>query len=204
MILSGTIEGSSVRRWPGPVARRPRAHFRLLRAAVPARHRWFCGRSPKRRPICRPRLPATGKKPVARTSLLVATLLLSAGPSFAADPAHWLDAVVRVRAEIPPEARTASFLGTKRQGSGVLIDDAGLIVTIGYLITEAMAAEVTTTSGKVSRAAHQRRRRPSPFLDARRDGGDLSIGVGPCVFGVRDQPIDRSTLSGPCPLGHGL
>jgi S1-C subfamily serine protease len=99
-----------------------------------------------------PEASATGKKPVARTSLLVATLLLSAGPSFAADPAHWLDAVVRVRAEIPPEARTASFLGTKRQGSGVLIDGAGLIVTIGYLITEAMAAEVTTTSGTVSRA----------------------------------------------------
>ena len=99
-----------------------------------------------------PEASATGKKSVARTSLVVATLLLSARPSFAADPAHWLDAVVRVRAEIPPEARTASFLGTKRRGSGVLIDDAGLIVTIGYLITEAMAAEVTTTSGKVSRA----------------------------------------------------
>ena len=99
-----------------------------------------------------PEASATGKNPVARTSFLVATLLLLAGPSFAADPAHWLDAVVRVRAEIPAEARTASFLGTKRQGSGVLIDDAGLIVTIGYLITEAMAAEVTTASGKVSRA----------------------------------------------------
>jgi S1-C subfamily serine protease len=103
-------------------------------------------------PNLSPEASATGKKSVARTSLVIATLLLSARPSFAADPAHWLDAVVRVRAEIPPEARTASFLGTKRQGSGVLIDDAGLIVTIGYLITEAMAAEVTTTSGKVSRA----------------------------------------------------
>jgi S1-C subfamily serine protease len=99
-----------------------------------------------------PEASATGNNPVARTSFLAATLLLLAGPSFAADPAHWLDAVVRVRAEIPAEARTASFLGTRRQGSGVLIDDAGLIVTIGYLITEAMAAEVTTASGKVSRA----------------------------------------------------
>jgi S1-C subfamily serine protease len=57
-----------------------------------------------------------------------------------------------VQAEIPAEARTASFLGTERDGSGVVIDDAGLIVTIGYLVTEAMAAEVTTSAGKVSRA----------------------------------------------------
>ena len=33
-----------------------------------------------------------------------------------------------------------------------MIDDAGLVVTIGYLITEAMGAEVTTGSGRVSRA----------------------------------------------------
>jgi S1-C subfamily serine protease len=88
---------------------------------------------------------------------LTAALLLLAGPHVLAagpdtDPARWLQAVVRVQAEIPAEARTASLLGTKRDGSGVVIDDAGLIVTIGYLITEAMAAEVTTAAGKASRA----------------------------------------------------
>ena len=57
-----------------------------------------------------------------------------------------------MQAEIPAEARTASLLGTERDGSGVVIDDAGLVVTIGYLITEAMAAEVTTAAGKASRA----------------------------------------------------
>ena len=87
----------------------------------------------------------------------LASAVLLAGPqAFAAgpdtDPARRLQAVVRVQAEIPAEARTASFLGTKRDGSGVVIDDAGLIVTIGYLITEAMAAEVTTAAGKASRA----------------------------------------------------
>jgi branched-chain amino acid transport system permease protein len=94
----------------------------------------------------------TGGKPLARTSFLIAALLLSAGPAFAEDAAHRLEAVVRVHAEIPADARTASFLGTKRDGSGVVIDDAGLIVTIGYLITEAIAAEVTTSAGKTSRA----------------------------------------------------
>jgi S1-C subfamily serine protease len=34
----------------------------------------------------------------------------------------------------------------------VVIDDAGLIVTIGYLITEAMGAEIRTVDGKISRA----------------------------------------------------
>jgi S1-C subfamily serine protease len=79
-------------------------------------------------------------------------LLLVAGPVVAADPSQRLEAVVRVYAEIPAEARTAAILGTKRDGSGVVIDDAGLVVTIGYLITEAMAAEITTASGKTSRA----------------------------------------------------
>ena len=73
---------------------------------------------------------------------------LAAGPE--TDPARRLEAVVRVQAEIPAEARTASFLGTRRDGSGVVIDNAGLVVTIGYLITEAMAAEVTTPAGKAS------------------------------------------------------
>src|SRR3984893_17090500 len=42
--------------------------------------------------------------------------------------------------------------------------------------------------------AHQRRRRPAPLLDARRDRRDLGIGVGPCISGVWDEPIDRPPL----------
>jgi hypothetical protein len=37
--------------------------------------------------------------------------------------AHRLEAVVHVHAEVPPEARTAAYLGTARDGSGVVIDD---------------------------------------------------------------------------------
>jgi len=88
---------------------------------------------------------------------VVATVLLFSGPgAVAAEPqgelAHLLEAVVQVHAEIPTDARTAAYLGTQRDGAGVVIDDAGLVVTIGYLITEAMGAEVTTESGRVSRA----------------------------------------------------
>ena len=38
--------------------------------------------------------------------------------------------------------RTASTLGTERQGSGVVIDDSGLILTIGYLVVEAAEIEI--------------------------------------------------------------
>src|ERR687891_1128643 len=53
-----------------------------------------------------------------------------------------LRAVVQVNAFIPNDARTASSLGTERQGTGVVIDDSGLILTIGYLILEAIEIEV--------------------------------------------------------------
>jgi branched-chain amino acid transport system permease protein len=99
-----------------------------------------------------PPVAETSAKRLAGTTSLLAALLLFAGSGGAADPAERLEAIVRVHAEIPAEARTAAILGTTRDGSGVVIDDAGLIVTIGYLITEAMAAEVTTASGKMSRA----------------------------------------------------
>ena len=53
-----------------------------------------------------------------------------------------LDSVVGVRAEVPADARTAGVLGTEREGSGVVIDDSGLVLTIGYLIMESTSAEI--------------------------------------------------------------
>jgi S1-C subfamily serine protease len=60
-----------------------------------------------------------------------------------------LDAVVQLRAEIPEDAFTASILGTDRAGSGVVIRDDGLVLTIGYLITEAEAIWLSTNRGTV-------------------------------------------------------
>ncbi len=51
-------------------------------------------------------------------------------------------AVVGVRAEIAGDARTAKTLGTEREGSGIVIDDRGHVLTIGYLVLEARSAEV--------------------------------------------------------------
>jgi S1-C subfamily serine protease len=48
-----------------------------------------------------------------------------------------IGAVVGLRAMIPEDAFTAQMLGTERAGNGVVIRDSGLVLTIGYLITEA-------------------------------------------------------------------
>ena len=58
-----------------------------------------------------------------------------------------LDAVVSLRADIPEDAFTASILGTERAGNGVVIGDDGLVLTIGYLITEAQSIWITTNNG---------------------------------------------------------
>ncbi len=42
--------------------------------------------------------------------------------------------------------------------------------------------------------AHQDRIRPAELDDAGRDLGDLRVGMGPCVAGVRDQFVDRPSL----------
>ena len=56
-------------------------------------------------------------------------------------------AVVGLRAVIPEDAFTAQTLGTERAGNGVLIRDSGLVLTIGYLITEAESLWLTPLSG---------------------------------------------------------
>jgi S1-C subfamily serine protease len=59
-----------------------------------------------------------------------------------------LAAIVGIKSIVPPDAFTAETLGTERIGNGVLIDDSGLIVTIGYLITEAETVWVTLSGGR--------------------------------------------------------
>ncbi len=60
-----------------------------------------------------------------------------------------LDAVVLLRAEIPEDAFTASLLGTERTGNGIVIGEDGLVLTIGYLITEAETIWLATNQGTV-------------------------------------------------------
>ncbi|HEX3846362.1 MAG TPA: S1C family serine protease [Steroidobacteraceae bacterium] len=56
--------------------------------------------------------------------------------------------VVRLRAEVPEDAFTAGVLGSQRIGNGVVISADGLVLTIGYLVTEARDVWLTTHDGR--------------------------------------------------------
>jgi S1-C subfamily serine protease len=60
-----------------------------------------------------------------------------------------LRSVVALRSSIPEDAFTATTLGTRREGSGVVIREDGLVLTIGYLITEADEVWLTRHDGRV-------------------------------------------------------
>jgi len=60
-----------------------------------------------------------------------------------------LASVVALSAKVPPDAFTAGALGVDRVGNGVLIREDGLVLTIGYLITEAEQINLTTGDGRV-------------------------------------------------------
>jgi S1-C subfamily serine protease len=78
--------------------------------------------------------------------------LLPQADDLSGDLEAMLDSVVALRAEVPEQAFTAQTLGTSRAGSGVVLDDRGTVLTIGYLITEAHTAFLTTRSGQVVQA----------------------------------------------------
>ena len=67
---------------------------------------------------------------------------------YAFDLDRALSSVVGLHSIIPPDAHSAETLGTERAGNGVLIDD-GLVLTIGYLITEAEAVWLHLGDGRV-------------------------------------------------------
>ena len=66
---------------------------------------------------------------------------------FSFELAKPLKSIVAVQSRIPSDAFTASVLGTERAGNGVVIRGDGLILTIGYLITEAEAIWLTDHTG---------------------------------------------------------
>ena len=61
-----------------------------------------------------------------------------------------LGAVVGIRSIVPADAFSAETLGTERAGNGVLIREGGVVLTIGYLITEAEQIWLTFSDGRVA------------------------------------------------------
>ncbi|HEY5082635.1 MAG TPA: S1C family serine protease [Bauldia sp.] len=62
-----------------------------------------------------------------------------------------LSAVVAIRTVVPADAFTADILGTERTGNGVIIGSDGVVLTIGYLVTEASEVWMTLTDGRTIR-----------------------------------------------------
>lgn len=59
-----------------------------------------------------------------------------------------LTSVMALTARVPDDAYTAEALGTERAGNGVLIREDGLILTMGYLITEAEEVWLRAQDGR--------------------------------------------------------
>ncbi len=91
-----------------------------------------------------------GPAAIACASLFLVLIAGLATPNAAAqiEPEKLFAAVVGIEADVPAEARTAATLGTHREGSGVVIDDDGLVLTIGYLIMEAGFVDVVTSGDR--------------------------------------------------------
>ena len=74
-----------------------------------------------------------------------------------------LASVLSLRSEIPDDAFSAATLGSERAGNGVMIGADGLVLTIGYLITE--AASVWLVSALRQFRFSNRRTDPMPAAD---------------------------------------
>ncbi len=75
------------------------------------------------------------------------------------DPKHFgfdlnetLRSVLKVQALVPEGAFTAETLGTERIGHGVVLDESGLVLTIGYLVTEAETVWLSLPGGGAMQA----------------------------------------------------
>ena len=101
-------------------------------------------------------------------SVIVPLLTIAAGAGYASDQT------------------AAQSLGTEREGNGVLIDSAGHILTIGYLILEAKTIEVTDAAGEVMAAT---------FIGYDHDSGfgllrvDKDLGIKPMKLGKAGDPV---------------
>jgi len=142
----------------------------------------------------RPVLRRAKRRGLLALLLAVCTLALalSATPAAAqaapgdtpADSPAALQAVVRISAKVPGDARTARNLGTERDGSGVVIDGEGLVLTIGYLILEAESVELTLPGGKRVPAQPIAYDHDTGFGLLRADG---KLGVRPIELGNSDE-----------------
>jgi len=132
-----------------------------------------------------------------QTSWAFPTDLQPAGDEVGFDLDTALDAVVALRSEIPDEAFTAGMLGTERFGNGVVIRDDGLVLTIGYLITEARTVWLTDNGGTAIEA------HPLAYDQATGFGLVVPLGPLPAPMLPRGDPAAVNVGSDVYVIGHG-
>jgi S1-C subfamily serine protease len=59
-----------------------------------------------------------------------------------------LESVVNVHATVPRDHRSVAILGSERMGSGVVVDPAGLILTVNYVVMGAQSVQVSFMKGR--------------------------------------------------------
>lgn len=89
-----------------------------------------------------------------------------------------VDAVVKLSVQAVAGARTADTLGTEREGTGIVIGERGLVLTIGYLILEAASVLVVAPDGRVCPAQVAGYDHPTGFglVRAAYDGSPVELG----------------------------
>ena len=102
------------------------------------------------------------------------------------DAERFFDAIVKVQTRAVPDARSSATLGSEREGTGIVIGEDGLVLTIGYLIIEADEVSLTDQQGRT--------------LPARIVGYDHMTGLGlvRAVVPLKAEPIrlgDSSSLA---------
>ena len=89
---------------------------------------------------------ANGHRPAGLLQLLHPALASAPRPdrdTLSYDLDRALSAQVRLHCDVDPHCVTAQTLGVEREGAGTVIDENGLILTVGYLIVEARDVTIT-------------------------------------------------------------
>lgn len=96
--------------------------------------------------------PTQGQAQAQPPAATATTPPTEAAPSLSPDQTRALEraaqTVIGVRATAVDGARSASSLGTQREGSGIVIDAEGTVLTIGYLILEAESVMLVADDGR--------------------------------------------------------
>jgi serine protease Do len=102
-----------------------------------------------------------------------------------------LAAIVRIKMTAIPNARSNTTLGASREGTGVVIDERGYIVTIGYIVIEADAIEITTQDDRTFPATLVGYDHASGFGLLR---SSAPLGVKPMPMGKADDLAQREPV----------